>query len=172
MPKATLRLAVLGFALTVGGTPLPGLAQSVQLLGDFSNWSAYTTSSSADRLCFIMSKPVAVTPQIEGLTQPYFYVSHRPGEAIRYEVNLVAGFAFAPDTPATAQIGGQLFQMFTEADAAWLENVAQSADIASAIRAGSQMVVEATSERGIRVTQTFSLSGATASMRAIDAACG
>ncbi len=161
---------LLATILTFGAAP--AFAQSVQLLGDFTAWSAYTTSSSVDKHCFIMGKPAEVNPPVEGLTQPYFYVSHRPGENVRYEVNLVAGFNFAPETQATAQIGNQVFQMFTERDSAWLNEVGQSADMASAMRAGSVMTVEATTERGIRVVETFSLSGATASMRAIDAECG
>jgi acetyl-CoA acetyltransferase len=43
---------------------------------------------------------------------------------------------------------------------------------AQAIRAGSTMTVEGTTERGIKVRQVFSLSGATAASRSIDAACG
>lgn len=162
--------AVLGLAVAML-VAAPATAQSVQLLGDFRDWSAYTTANSTDKLCFVISEPTAVEPQLEELDKPYFYVSHRPAEGIRYEVNLVAGYTFAPDTPVVASIGSQQFSMFVQDDAAWLENVAQSADMAGAMRAGSTLVVEGTTERGIRVRQTFSLSGATASMRAIDAEC-
>ncbi|HUV33163.1 MAG TPA: invasion associated locus B family protein [Devosiaceae bacterium] len=163
LPALTLAAALVG--------AVPARAQSVQLLGDFRDWSAYTTANTADKLCFVISKPTAVEPAVEGADQPYFYVSHRPNEAVRYEMNLVSGVTLAPDAPATAQIGGQAFTMFSEADAAWLENIAQSADMAAAMRAGQSMTVEATTERGIRIRQTYSLSGATASMRAIDAEC-
>jgi invasion protein IalB len=157
--------------MLVGVATSPATAQSVQLLGEFRDWSAYTTANTANKLCFVMSRPVSVEPSVEGLEQPYFYVSHRPNEAIRYEVNLVSGYAFAPDSTAVALIGSQQYVLFTDADAAWLENVALSADMAAAIRAGSTMTIEGTTERGIRVRETFSLSGATASMRAIDGEC-
>ncbi|WP_051332442.1 invasion associated locus B family protein [Cucumibacter marinus] len=172
LPK-TVRIALAGFAalIAVAAFQAPAQAQSVRLIGDFRDWSAYTTANSADRLCFVNSQPVAVEPQLEGLSQAYVYVTHRPSEGIRYEINLVAGYEFAPDTLAEAQIGGQRFSMFTEGDAAWLEDASQSANMAAAMRAGSSLVIEGTSVRGVKVRETFSLSGATASMRAIDGEC-
>ena len=65
-------------------------------------------------------KPVEVTPQPDGFTAAYLYLTHRPAESVTNEINLVAGFAFAPDTPATLTISGETFDLFTEADAAWL----------------------------------------------------
>ncbi|WP_424983417.1 invasion associated locus B family protein [Maritalea sp. S77] len=149
-----------------------GFAQSVQSLGDFKAWSAYSTVKSATNLCFVHSKPVEVDPQLENMGDPYFYVTHRPNEGVRYEINIVAGFNFQTDSLAAAQIGGQSYSLFTQGDSAWLEDVSQSADMAAAMRRGSTMVVEGIDERGTKVRLVFSLSGATASMRAIDNACG
>jgi hypothetical protein len=83
------------------------------------------------------------------------------------EFNLVAGFTFAPDSAATVNVSGQVFNLFTQNDAAWLDDASQSTTLASAIRAGSSMVVEGTSAAGIKITQTFSLSGATAASQAM-----
>jgi hypothetical protein len=83
------------------------------------------------------------------------------------EFNLVAGFTFAPDSAATVNVSGQVFNLFTQNDAAWLDDAGQSATLASAIRAGSSMVVEGTSAAGIKITETFSLSGATAASQAM-----
>lgn len=148
-----------------------GFAQSVQSLGDFKAWSAYSTVKSATNICFVHSKPVEVEPQLEDMGDPYLYVTHRPNEGVRNEINLVAGFDFQTDTLAAAQIGSQSFSLFTQGDAAWLEDVSQSADMTAAMRRGSTMVVEGIDQRGTKVRMVFSLSGATASMRAIDSAC-
>jgi invasion associated locus B (IalB) protein len=72
---------------------------------------------------------------------------------------------------ATVSVGGQAFNLFTQNDAAWLDDSAQSDSLASAIRAGSSMVVEGTTSAGIKVTQNYSLSGATAAQQAIGAEC-
>lgn len=150
---------------------LPASAQSVRLIGDFRDWSAYATSEGAGALCFAVSKPQDIDPIPDGYTEAYIYLTNRPAESIRNEFNLVAGYALAPDSQATATISGQSFALFTENDAAWLLDPAQSDSLASAIRAGATLVVEATSDKGIKIAQTFSLSGATAASRAIESDC-
>jgi len=143
-------------------------AQSVRLIGDFRDWSAYSASEGAGALCFALSKPKEVTPTPDGFTEAYIYLTNRPAENVRNEINLVAGFPFAPDQPATLTVSGQSFELFTENDAAWLLDPAQNDNLAGAIRAGSTLQIDATSATGVKVTQVFSLSGATAASRAIE----
>src|SRR5690606_14913526 len=47
------------------------LAQSVQSLGDFRDWSAYTAAEGNGMVCFAMSKPTEVAPPVDGYTQAY-----------------------------------------------------------------------------------------------------
>jgi hypothetical protein len=158
-------VAVLILSLALTGI---AAAQSVRLIGDYRDWSAYSASEGAGALCFAMSKPKEVTPTPDGYTEAYLYLTNRPGEGISNEFNLVAGFAFAPDSQATVSVGGQTFELFTENDAAWLLDPALGDSLAGAIRAGSTLTIDGTSDRGIKVTQVFSLSGATAASRAIE----
>lgn len=146
-------------------------AQSVRLLGDFRDWSAYTTSEGAGKLCFVLSKPKNVTPTPASFTEAYLYLTHRPGESVRNELNFVAGFGFAPETPVTVTIGSRVFELFVESDAAWLDDPALSDAVAGQMRAGSSLVVQGTTSQGVKITQTFSLSGITAASRAIDREC-
>lgn len=146
-------------------------AQSVRLIGEYNAWSAYSASEGTGAICFVLSKPTDVSPTPDGFTEAYLYLTNRPAEGLRYEFNLVAGFNFAPDSEATATVGRQSFELFTERDAAWLLDPAQSEALAAAIRSGNTLTVEATTEKGIRVAETFSLSGATAASRAIEGDC-
>lgn len=142
-------------------------AQSVQLIGQFRDWSSYSASEGAGAVCFAMSRPAEVTPSPDGYTQAYLYLTHRPSENVANELNLVAGFEFAPDQPATLTIGGKSFDLFTQKDAAWLLDAGQNDNLAGALRAGTTLIIEGTTDKGILVTETFSLSGATAASRAI-----
>jgi hypothetical protein len=162
--------ALFGFALTAifAGS---ALAQSVQVIGTFKDWAAYSAAEGTGSVCFAMSKPTDVTPPPDGYTQAYLYLTHRPSENVSNELNLVAGFDFAPDQPATLTVGGQSFDLFTQKDAAWLLDASKNDDLAGAIRAGSSLVVQGTSAKGILISETFSLSGATAASRAIGSAC-
>ena len=148
------------------------LAQSVKQLGGTSHdWSAYSASDSNGAICFAVSKPTEVSPSPEGYTQAYLYLTHRPAEHVTNEVNLVAGFMLATDQPATLTIAGQDFPLFTQNDAAWLVDPTQSDSLAGAMRAGTSVVIAATSDKGIKITETFSLAGATAASKAIDTGC-
>ena len=155
-------------AISIAGS---AAAQSVQVIGTFKDWAAYSASEGAGAVCFAMSKPSTVDPSPDGYTQAYLYLTHRPSENVSNELNLVAGFEFAPDQPATLAVGGKSFDLFTQKDAAWLLDPSQNDSLAGAFRAGTTVVVEGTSAKGILVTETFSLSGATAASRAIDGGC-
>jgi hypothetical protein len=146
-------------------------AQQVRLLDESRAWSSYGATDAAGAVCFAMTKPESVTPMPDGYTQAYLYITNRPGENVASEFNLVAGFTFQPDSVATVNVGGQTFNLFTQNDAAWLDDAGQSAALASAIRAGSSLTVEGTTAAGIKVTQSYSLSGATAAQQSIDAEC-
>jgi hypothetical protein len=155
------------FAILIALVASPAAAQSVQALGEFRDWAAYSASEGTGQVCFAMSKPTEVSPPVDGYTQAYLYLTHRPAEGVTNEINVVAGFDFAPDQPATLSVGGKTFDLFTQKDAAWLLDSTQNDNLAGAMRAGSTVVVEGTTDKGLLVTETFSLSGATAASRAI-----
>lgn len=146
-------------------------AQQVRILGEHRAWSSYAATEGAGTVCFAMTKPESISPTPDGYSQAYIYVTNRPAENVSNEFNIVAGFPFQPDSLATINVGGQVFNLFTQNDAAWLDDTGQSDALASAMRAGSSMVVEGTTAAGIKVTQSYSLSGATAAQQSIGAEC-
>lgn len=146
-------------------------AQSVQVLGDFRDWSAFTANDGTGPICFAMSKPKNVEPTPDGYTQAYVYLTHRTSEGSRAEFNLIAGFEFATDSEAVAKIGGNVFELYVSGDAAWLADPSLASSFASRVRSGSTLVIEGTSQLGVKIVQSYSLSGATAASRAIDGAC-
>jgi hypothetical protein len=165
-----MKRAVLGIAIAALLTA-PALAQSVRLIGEFRSWSAYSATEQTGPVCFALTRPTEITPQPDGFSGAYLYLTNRPSIGVRNELNLVAGYTFAADTPATATVSGQTFELFTDKDAAWLKNPSQNDNLAGALRAGSSVVIEGTTDNGIKVSQTFSLSGATAASRAIEGNC-
>jgi hypothetical protein len=167
MTKSAMALALLATVIL----PTAASAQQVRLLGEHRAWSSYAATDTAGPVCFAMTKPESVAPTPDGYSQAYIYITNRPAESVTTEFNLVAGYAFQPDSRATVSVGGQVFNLFTQNDAAWLDDASQSATLASAIRAGSSMVVEGTTAAGIKVTQNYSLSGATAAQQSIGSGC-
>ena len=147
------------------------VAQSVQVLGDFRNWSAFTANDGAGIICFSMSKPKEVEPTPDGYTQAYVFLTTRSTQNIKNEFNLIAGYQFDDTASAFARVGSRTYDLYTKEDAAWLKDVSESEAFARALRAGSIMIIEGTTQKGVKIIQTYSLSGVTAASRAVNAAC-
>jgi hypothetical protein len=152
-------------------TPAQAQTQSARVLGDFRDWSSYAADDGTGTLCFAMTKPKSTQPTPASYGEAYLYITNRPGEDTVSEFNVVAGYTFQTGSMATVSIGGQSFALFTQGDAAWLDDAGQSASLAAAIRAGSTMVVTGTDATGAQITQNYSLSGATAAQQAVGAEC-
>ena len=103
---------------------------------------------------------------------------------VRNEVQTLVGYPMKPTTDSffhQAIVDGKAYPMKSIADdpatnivdseAAWLASTDDEAGFVKALKAGSQLVVKGTSGRGTQTTDTYSLSGVTAAMQAIDAAC-
>lgn len=161
--KSALALALV---LAMG---LPAVAQSARVLGDFRDWSSYAADDGSGTICFAMTKPKSSDPAVDA--QAYLYITNRPGEDVAGEFNVVAGYTFQTGSVATVSVGGQSFALFTQGDAAWLDDSGQSAALAAAIRAGSSLTIQGTNAAGAQVIQNYSLSGATAAQQAIGAEC-
>lgn len=167
MTKSVLALALAATLVLTSAAS----AQSVRLLGEHRSWSSYAASDTGGAVCFAMTKPTSVEPTPDGYSQAYIYITNRPAENVATEFNLVAGFQFQPDSMATVTVDGRAFNLFTQNDAAWLDDTSQSANLASAIRAGSRLSVEGTTAGGIKVVETYSLSGATAAQQSAASGC-
>ena len=102
----TARIAAISAFLVATSIATVASAQSVQVIGTFKDWAAYSASEGAGAVCLALAKPATVDPQPDGYTQAYLYLTHRPSENVSNELNLVAGFEFAPDQPATLSVGG------------------------------------------------------------------
>ena len=66
----------------------PAQAQSVKLIGEFRSWSAYSASEQTGPVCFAMTRPTEISPQPDGFTEAYLYLTHRPALGVRNELNL------------------------------------------------------------------------------------
>lgn len=164
-------VAIVGTCLVWAMGTVAVNAQSVQVLGDYSAWSAYTASDGSGRICFATTEPTGTEPAPAGYGEAHVYLTHRVAEGIRSEFNLIAGYEFAPDSTAEATIGGQTYQLYTQGDAAWLQDPSLAETFAGNIRSGATLQITGTSAQGQPIIQTFSLSGATAASRAMDGAC-
>jgi hypothetical protein len=143
--------------------PANPVAQAT-LLGQFGDWGAYTASPGGSKVCFALAKPVSMvdTPanRRTAANPVYMFIATRPGESVKDEVSmLVSGYQFKGSTEATVSVGTASFAMYTQNDGAWVKNAAEESQLVDAMRKGQDVVIKATTNKGTKTTDTFSLKG-------------
>ncbi|MDE1173087.1 MAG: hypothetical protein PW790_05355 [Parvibaculaceae bacterium] len=152
-------------------------ADAPQLLGKFGGWAAYQFGTGANKICYVMGAPQKSAPEMTR-GEVYFMITHRPQKQIRGEISMRAGYAFSKTSRPFAEIGKAKFSMFTgvakggeNASWAWLESVSDEPKLVKAMRGGSTMTIKGTPNKGKLTTDTYSLTGISAALNKIDAAC-
>jgi hypothetical protein len=136
-------LTALIVAMAIGaGTP--AVAQQMQNLGTFKNWTAWKGTDANGEMCYISATPQSTAPDGVRRSPIHFLVIHRKGLGTKNEVQTLIGYPFSTaNSNASATIDGKTYPMVTEGEAAWLAST----------------------------TDTYDLGGVTAAMAEIDKAC-
>jgi hypothetical protein len=171
----TTKTGGLVFGLAVGAImALAPVAQAQQAteLGTFNAWSAWKANDASGVICYISATPQKTEPAGVNRDPIHFMIIHRKGLGISNEVQSIVGYPLNATAPnASATIDGRSYPMTAEGSALWLASSGDEAGFVKAFKAGSSLVVRGTSQRGTNTLDTYSLSGATAAVNAIDAAC-
>ncbi|MCX5514112.1 hypothetical protein C3941_24385 [Kaistia algarum] len=163
-----IRIATI--ALVVGFAGIAH-AQTPNRVGTFKDWSAYAYSDKRGKVCYAASQPKTQKPDGVNRDPSYFMITARPTENVRSEVSVIIGYRFKEGSKVTVDIDGQKFAMFTKEDGAWIENAAEETAMIEAMKKGHAMSVNGTSSRGTVTTDSYSLSGISASLDAMGKSC-
>jgi hypothetical protein len=168
----TLRGLVAGLLLASAALAPAAFAQEAKSLGTFSAWTAWQGTDANGVICYISSQPTDSDPKNVNRDPIHFLVIHRKGLGTKNEVQTLIGYPFNSSNPnASAAIDGKSYPMVTEGSAAWLASSGDEPGFVQALKAGSELVVKGTSQRGTKTTDKYSLKGVTAAMTEIDKAC-
>lgn len=147
-------------------------AQQATELGTFNAWTAWQATDASGQMCYISATPQASEPAGANRDPIHFMIIHRKGMGTKNEVQTIIGYPYnSTDAKASASVDGKSYPMVAEGSAAWLASTGDEGGFVRAFKAGSKLTVKGTSQRGTDTIDTYSLSGATAAMNAIDAAC-
>ncbi len=152
--------------------PAPALAQGIERLGDFGDWSAFQFVENGNKACYMASQPKKAEGDYKKRGDVYAIVTHRPGEKLRDEVSVLAGYSYKEGSAVKVAIGGQAFELFTQGDGAWAKDKKADEALVKAMIKGSSLVAKGTSSRGTQTTDTYSLKGFSKAYAAIGKACG
>jgi hypothetical protein len=140
-------------------------------IGTFKSWTAWTGSDSSGLICYISSEPTSSKPSGLNRDPVHFLVVHRKGLGTKNEVQTLIGYAIKKDSKPAAVIDSKSYPMIADGSGAWLASAADEAGFVAALKKGTNLTVTGTSQRGTETTDTYTLSGVTAAMAAIDKAC-
>jgi len=139
-------------------------------VGQFKNWVVYTDTIDGQTVCYAATEATDKAPKSSDHGDVFFYVTNWKSGAARGQPSLKVGFNLQEERPSRARIGRASWNMFSVAREAFAHDD-DDPKIVSALKKGSELRVEAVSERGTAVTYHFSLSGSSAAIDRARSAC-
>lgn len=157
--------AALAIAVSAG----QAFAQSARKMAEHGDWATYSYQAQNGRVCYVLTvpKPRSMMPANVNHGSMFFFVSQRPGQAVSFEPQFIAGYPLREGSKVSVTIGSRSFTMFTRGQSGWVENAAEEPQLIAAMRGGADMEVKATSGRGTNTSYSFSLRGITAALDSI-----
>lgn len=150
---------------------VPAFAQTTRIVERFADWSLYAHDGGREQICFIAAQPGASEPKGVNRAPVYFFVAGWPKDGVRTEVSLRIGYPFKKGSVASITIGTATFKLFTAADRAFIEDATEELKFLEALKKGTSMVVQGTSERGTTTKDSFSLKGAAQALQKLASTC-
>lgn len=170
-PIAIARRLLLGVVM-LGAVLAPAYAETPKNLGAYKNWRAMTATADGNRTCYAMSQPVTKQGNVKDRGKVAAMVTHFPEIGALDQVSVVLGFQPAEKSPVIVKIGGFTFKLTQlENGRAWVKTHADDKALVQAMRKSNQMIVTATTDKGLQVEDTYSLSGFTKAYRTMSKAC-
>jgi hypothetical protein len=132
-------------------------------IGQFDAWGAYSYQSGGKVQCYALSTPTSKEPSSVDHGDNFFIVS-REDDGRHFMPQAIMGYDLKQAAPVTASIGDASFAMFTRERHAWIDDESREPAMVSAMKAGDELKLHATSRRGTKTSYSYSLSGITAAL--------
>lgn len=157
--------------LVLAAMARPAGAADPKRIGGSEIWGAYEVGDGNDRVCFVYGAPKDSRGDYTKRGDTYLQVAHRPGDKVRNEVSVTAGYPYKDGSDVDVDIDGRKFSLFTQNDGAWARDSKTDDGLVEAMIKGRTMVVRGRSSRDTLTVDTYSLSGFTQAYRSASQAC-
>lgn len=131
----------------------------IKLDGQFKNWTAQNTNINGQQVCYAVSSPIASDPKNLNRAESRIFVSFRANDKIQNEISVTSGYNYKASSKVNLAIEKKEFNFETEDNFAWLTKYEDEISLIELMRKSTQAKVTATSVRGTKTIDTFSLSG-------------
>ena len=136
-----------------------GVPGGATLVKSFGDWGAYTAQNGRSKMCYALSEPKSRAPANLKDTKAYLFVSFRPAEKVRNELAAVLNFKTKEKGAGSLVIGDVTYELITMGENAWVKAATDEAAAIGTMTRGGTMTVQATSARGNKTTDRYSLTG-------------
>ncbi len=166
----TTLLCCAGFAFVLLALSAHG-AKAASLIKVYKDWSVFSHEDKPKKICFAASQPKRALPKGVNRDPIYFYVSAWPDDGIKSEVSIRLGYPIRTKVPVRVTIGNEEFILFAKGDKAFVNDATDELKLIDAMKKGSSMTVQATSKRGTRTSDSYSLLGISDALKGLRSAC-
>lgn len=145
-------------------------ATSENQVAAMTNWSVFEHKETDKRECWAVSTATESVNTRDGQvvavnrSDVLLMVSYVPAANAQGQVGFTGGYPFAGGSTVTMKIGDTNYALITDGEWAWPASAGDDAEIVSAMKRGSEATLTATSSRGTKTADTFSLLGFTAAV--------
>lgn len=149
-------------------------SHAATVVGTYNDWTLYSNADDANKICFLASTPAATEPANLKRDPALLYISAWPKDGVKSEVSIKLGFPVKKSPDPVAGIVGSSpasFKLFPKDDRVYVSDSTQELKLLEAMKKGSKLTVQAVSERGTTVTDTYSLNGFTSAIQAFAVGC-
>ena len=161
----------LGLLAAVALAASPALAQTATQIGRHGDWTLHAGDTAGSKVCFVTTEPKESLPKEAKRGSVLVYISAFPKEGVRTEVSVKLGYPVRKGAPVTVTIGTTAFQLYAHLDSGFVADPTQELKLLDAMKKGSRLTVQATSERGTTTTDQFSLSGLSDALKQMASVC-
>lgn len=143
------------------------------ILGTFQSWTAYSFQGTDGKVCYMAAEPTKSVGKYTYRDDVFLSVTHRPHDKTLDVVSIQAGYTYKKGVKPTIRIdNNKTVALQAVKDMAWAKEASFDKKLVQDMIKGSNAVVYGQSQRGTKITDTFSLKGFTKAYEVINEACG
>ncbi|MEO1029074.1 MAG: hypothetical protein AAFX02_08470 [Pseudomonadota bacterium] len=139
-------------------------------VGKYKDWRVYVERQGSERICFATTKATDEAPREAKHGEVWFYVTRRSSNSSTSSASLKVGYPLREDLPPSARIGRTTWTLYAAGPEAFVHDEDERS-VLRALKRGSELRVEAISQRDTPVAYHFSLAGSSAAIDKAAAVC-
>ena len=159
--------ALAGAFVAVAGSAV----SAASLVKTYRDWSLFSHDQSDKKICFAATQPKDSSPAGASREGVFFYISAWPKDGVKSEVSVRLGYQIQKGSTVKVRVGSSEFDLFAKDDKAFVADATEELKLIDAMKRGSSMKVQATSDAGSSTSDTYSLIGISAALRGLSNSC-